>query len=76
MACAKMETNSGNEKKLPAKKDMDRPSKTNSNEVHTDFSLRLLTAMAINGAKPIKANSGKDGIIQARLNKMVPPTKR
>lgn len=41
-----------------------------------DFSFRLLTAIAINGAKPINANSGNEGIIHARLNKIVPPTKR
>ena len=71
-----MEANRSNEKRLPAKKEIDKPSSTSSKELHIDFSFRLFAAMAIKGAKPTKANNGNEGIIQARLNKMVPPTKR
>lgn len=76
MPCATMDTKSENEKRLPAKKEMDSPSSTNSSEVHNDFSFRLLTAIAIKGVKPKNANNGKDDIIQPRLNRMVPPAKR
>lgn len=48
------------------------PTKINSREVQIDFSFLLFAAMAIKGASVKKESRGKEGINQARLNKMVP----
>ena len=59
-----------------AQKEIDRPSRINSMEVHKLFSARLLMAMAKKGDSPMNASRGNEGISHAKLKRTVPPAKR